>query len=419
MQITSWGATDVGRARKVNEDAYILAPELGLVAVADGMGGFQRGDVASQLACNVVREHLIANRATLDSYRAHATDGARTAVQELLVDALQRACDQVYRAAVAITGEGGRMGTTFDVVVVLGTTAFLAHVGDGRVYLQRGQEVHQLTADHSLVQERLRDGTLTPEEARKARYKNVITRALGVFPSVRVDTLQFELDVGDRLLLCSDGLHRYLGLRELGAVMAGALEDDTVTCLVDQANGRGGRDNITAVLCLAQPEDADERVPPTAERMATLRKVDLFQYCTYRELMAVCEIAQQQNVPAGAVLFVEGDAGRACYVVVSGAVRVEKAGASLAVLRPGDYFGEMSLLDDPRRSADAVVIEDATLLVLGRDRFLQLMKQDSELAAKLMWQLLQKLSRIVRLTNDRLVAETLSFDSIELELADD
>ena len=419
MQITSWGATDVGRARKVNEDAYLLAPDLGLVAVADGMGGFQRGDVASQLACNVVREHLIAHRATLDSYRSNPTDGARTAVQELLVDALQRSCDQVYRAAVAITGEGGRMGTTFDAVLVLGTTAFLAHVGDGRVYLQRGQEVHQITEDHSLVQERLRDGTLSAEEARKVRYKNVITRALGVFPSVRVDTLQFELDVGDRLLLCSDGLHRYLGLRELGAVMAGGLEDDTVTGMVDLANDRGGRDNITAVLCLAQPEDANERVPPTAERMATLRKVDLFQYCTYRELMAVCEIAQQQQVPANSVLFTEGDTGRACYVVVSGAVRVEKAGASLAVLRPGDYFGEMSLLDDPRRSADAVVIEDATLLVLARDRFLQLLKQDSELAAKLMWQLLQKLSRIVRLTNDRLVAETLSLDSIELELPDD
>ncbi len=417
MHITSWGASDVGRSRKVNEDAYLLAPDLGLVAVADGMGGFQRGDVASQLACNVVREHLVENRWVLDAYRARPEPETLSAVEGLLEDALQRACEEVYQAAVAITGEGGRMGTTFDALLVLGRTAFLAHVGDGRVYLQRGSEVHQITEDHSLIQERIRKGELTPEQARSVDYKNVITRALGVFPSVRVDTLHFELDGNDRLLLCSDGLHRYLGLRELGVTLAGELDDDSAMGLVDVANSRGGRDNITAVLCAVRPGDGDPPAVPTAAYMEILRKVDLFQYCTYRELIAVCEIAEQQTVPAGSVLFSEGDTGRACYVVVAGSVHIDKDGTPLAVLRPGDYFGEMSLLDDPRRSADAHIGDDgdATLLVLGKARFLQLMKQDSELSAKLMWQLLQKLSRIVRMTNDRLVAETLSLDPVPTE----
>lgn len=414
MKITSWGASDVGQTRKVNEDAFILAPDLGLVAVADGMGGFQRGDVASQLACNVVREHVLAHRHIIDLYRRSPTDATRGTVKAMLESGLQRACEEVYHAAVAITGEGGRMGTTFDTVLVVGTTAFLAHVGDGRVYLQRGQEIHQLTEDHSLVQQQIREGQLTREEARRARFKNVITRALGVFPSVMVDTLHFELDANDRLLLCSDGLYRYVGLRELGFTIAGDINDVTATELVQSANERGGRDNITAVLCVARPEGTEERVPPTRERMETLRKVDLFQYCTYRELMAVCEIAEQRDIPPETELFAEGDTGRECFVVVDGGVSIEKAGGRLAMMRQGDYFGEMSFLDNPRRSADAITVEDTTVLVLHKDRFLQLIKQDSELGAKLMWQLLNKMARIVRMTNDKLVAESISMDSLEI-----
>jgi hypothetical protein len=263
--------------------------------------------------------------------------------------------------------------------------------------------VHQLTEDHSLVQQQLREGTITPEQARKARFKNVITRALGVFPSVMVDTLHFELDVGDRLILCSDGLYRYLGLRELGFTVSGEVSNETVGKLIDLANQRGGRDNITVVVCVVEPEHQDEAVAPTRERMEVLRRVDLFQYCTYRELMAVCQIAAQREAPAGTLLFRDGEMGRECFVMVSGEVAIEKSGTRLALLKAGDYFGEMSFMDAPQRSADARVTEDAALLVLDRDRFLQVMKQDSELAVKLMWQLLHKMSRLLRATNEKLV----------------
>lgn len=415
MQITTWGASDVGMARKVNEDALLLAPELNLVAVADGMGGFQRGDVASQLACNVVREHIAENRRAIDVFRRAPGDATRGAVKALLETALQRACEQVHQAAVAITGKGGRMGTTFDCLLVVGTTAFIGHVGDARVYLQRGADIHQLTEDHSLVQQQVREGLITREQARKARFKNVITRALGVFPSVLVDTAHFDLDVGDRIFMCSDGLYRYIGKRELGLALGGDVDETSVSQLVERANQRGGRDNITAVLCVVEPEDARERVPPTAERMEVLRRADIFQYCTYRELMALCEISTQRSVADGEPLFHEGDLGRECFVIVEGAVAIEKAGQVLARLGPSATFGIMSFLDQPQRSADAIASEPTTLLVLHRDRFLQLIRQDSELAAKIMWQLLMKLSGLVRQTNALAVAETLSLDDIDPE----
>jgi serine/threonine protein phosphatase PrpC len=415
VKITTWGASDVGMARKVNEDALLLAPELNLVAVADGMGGFQRGDVASQLACNVVREHIAQNRKAIDLFRRAPSDATRGAVKALLETAMQRACEQVHQAAVAITGQGGRMGTTFDCLLVVGTTAFIGHVGDARVYLQRGADIHQLTEDHSLVQQQIRDGLITREQARKARFKNVITRALGVFPSVLVDTAHFELDVGDRVLMCSDGLYRYIGKRELGLALGGDVDEGTVSTLVERANERGGRDNITAVLCVVEPEDAREAVPPTADRMEVLRRADIFQYCTYRELMALCEIATQRTVGLGEALFREGDLGRECFVIVEGGVSIEKGGQVLAGLGPSETFGIMSFLDQPRRSADAIATERTTLLVLHRDHFLQLIRQDSELAAKIMWQLLMKLSALVRHTNALAVAETVTIDDLEPE----
>jgi serine/threonine protein phosphatase PrpC len=410
MHLATWAATDTGQVRKLNEDNHLLVPDIGLVAVADGMGGFQRGDVASALACNVIKESILAGRAVLDRYRATPNEPNRVAIRSLVEESVQRACEEVHQAAVAITGEGGRIGTTIDLVLVAGTTAFTAHVGDGRIYLLRGHEAHQLTEDHTLVQQQLREGLLTAEEARKAKFKNVITRALGVFPSVMIDTLTFELDRSDRLLLCTDGLYRYVGLRELGFTLGGPISDDTALRLVALANERGGRDNITVVLAAADQERTGEFVPPTRARMEILRKVDLFQYCTYRELMAVCQAAEQRSVAADTVLFRDGEIGRELFVVEQGRVGIDKGGVPLAELGPAEYFGEMSFLDTPRRSADARTIVDSSFLVLRRDRFLQLVKQDSDLAAKVMWQLLQKLTRLVRQTNEKLVEESISLD---------
>ncbi len=413
MQLQTWAASDVGQTRKVNEDSFLLAPDLGLVAVADGMGGFQRGDVASGLACNVLKETVATHRELIDLYKRNATESTRGSVRAMLEMACQRACEEIYEASQAIAGEGGRMGTTMDALLIIGTTAFIAHVGDGRIFLVRGGESHQLTEDHSLVQQQLREGLITPEEAKKARFKNVITRALGAFPSVLVDSLTFELDRGDRLVLCSDGLHRYVGHRELSFMVGSQSGDEAVGKLVDLANQRGGRDNITVLAVAADSNASDEFVMPVRAHMEVLRRVDLFQFCTYRELMSICQVAQIRVVGKGSILFREGEVGREAFFIQSGTVSIQKNTTQLALLRPGDYFGELAFFDTPRRSADAIALEDAQFLVIDRNSFLQMMKQDSDLAAKLMWQLLQKVSRLLRASNDRVVAETITLDELE------
>ena len=143
MRPMTWAATDIGRRRKENEDSFLLEPELGLVVVADGMGGFERGDVASQLASEVLKESMVAGRSVIDAHRTLPTEQTRADVLELLQASVQNACRQVHDAASALAS-GGRMGTTIDVLLVVGSTAFIAHVGDGRIFLFRGREIHQL-----------------------------------------------------------------------------------------------------------------------------------------------------------------------------------------------------------------------------------------------------------------------------------
>jgi PPM family protein phosphatase len=410
VNMVQWGVSDVGQSRRVNEDSFLLVNDLGLALVADGMGGFQRGDVASQLAINVVKEVVAEQRHILGLFRRAPSEATRAAVKAMLEMAVQRACEQIHGAATAIAGEGGRMGTTLDLALTVGSTVFLAHVGDGRIYLVRGEECHQLTEDHSLVQQQLREGLLTPEEARRARFKNVITRALGVFPSVMVDTMSLELDPNDALLLCSDGLHRYFGEAELAGLLAAPVHPGVAQRMVDLANQRGGRDNITAVVVHAAPANPAV-AQPNQGRLELLRRVELFQYCTYRELLRVGQVATERRLQAGEVLFRSGDPGHECYIVQAGSVAIERGGVQLAVAGPSSYFGELALIDQPRRSADAVALVDTELLVLRREAFFQIMKQDSDLAGKLMWQLLQKLAHLVRSGNARLESDTLSLES--------
>lgn len=411
LAIEAWACSDVGRVRKHNEDSYLIDKELGLFAVADGMGGFKRGDVASGLACSVLRETIAAGRHAIHLHLTQRNAATTAAVEALLRNAVQRACEEIYQASTALTGDGGRMGTTFDAVLLVGAHAFTAHVGDGRIYLIRNEEAHQVTEDHSLVQQQVREGLITPEQARRARNKNVITRALGVFPSVMVDCLHLELDAGDRLVLCSDGLHNYVGAEELVRPIRtgsnGGVED-----LVSIANLRGGRDNITG-LVLAVDAGTDARAPRggPAVHIDTLRRCDLFSFCTYKELVQVSGVCETRQVPAHTVLFKEDDIGRECYIIAGGEVEILRGGVSLAVIGPPSYFGEMAFIDSPRRSATVVTKEDSRFLIISRNDFLRLVRQDSTLATKLMWRLLHNLARMVRTTNTKVVAGAALVDS--------
>ncbi len=229
-------ASDAGLVRRVNEDCLCIEPGLGLFAVADGMGGHQAGEIASRMAtAELVR--------FLKSHFSHRADPGK-----ILVQGVQAANRMVYQLSCSHASYRG-MGTTLTAVLVRKENLYLAHVGDSRIYLLRRGKMQQLTQDHSLVQELVRLGGLSEEQARHHPQRNVLTRALGIEPRVEVDCGQVRLQEGDRVLLCTDGLTVHLSPEEIGMLVEQIPDlDRAVSVLVQTALERGGSDNITVIL---------------------------------------------------------------------------------------------------------------------------------------------------------------------------
>jgi protein phosphatase len=230
-----------------NEDAYLLDNELGLYVVADGMGGHAAGEVASQEAVETVMGMVRRGYAAVERFlnEGPSEDNVR-AVQRLLESAVQAATYMVYAIAENDPEQKG-MGTTVSALLTMETHAVVAQVGDSRVYLLRQGGVYQLTEDHTLVAWQVKQGIISEAEAELSPHKNVITRAVGSRDYVQVDTQCIEIGPGDRFLLCSDGLHGYLQEPELPPILGLEL-DAAVAKLIELANARGGRDNITAIV---------------------------------------------------------------------------------------------------------------------------------------------------------------------------
>jgi PPM family protein phosphatase len=247
MTVSAQGISDVGRKRDHNEDTLLLDGELGLYIVADGMGGHQGGGTASRLAVETIREDVRAARDRDPSLLAFTGPLESSPLRDVLRTAVERACKNIFQAAQGDPDLQG-MGTTVTALVVGPQNAFVAHVGDSRCYLLRGGAIFQISEDHSLVNEQLKAGAITPEEARTSRFRNIITRSVGFEEQVAVDLLGLDLESGDRLVVCCDGLSNLVEDQEIQDIVAGSPLDEAPRRLVDLANDRGGDDNITVIV---------------------------------------------------------------------------------------------------------------------------------------------------------------------------
>ena len=245
IRLVAGAATDVGRARLVNEDSFLVAE--GLFAVADGMGGHQAGDVASHEALEAMRQAIV-EPSTED-----------------LIAAVQTANTAVFQRSVTDLDLAG-MGTTLCAVGLMsaGEPAQVAvvNVGDSRVYLHHDDEFLQVSEDHSLVETMVREGSLSPDEAASHPRRNVVTRALGIDSAVDVDAWEVAIVAGDRLLLCSDGLVNEMQDDQISAVLRRLADPSEAAAeLVRLANDAGGRDNITVLIVDAVGDDDGDGAP--------------------------------------------------------------------------------------------------------------------------------------------------------------
>ena len=261
MRIEAGARTDTGRVRQNNEDSYHMELASSLFVLCDGMGGHGHGEVASAMAVSLITEYCLATKnghraepaagAPLSAVSNTLTDTPRagaTPRASCLVQAITAANKKVYKSA-AEKPEMRGMGTTVVAAWIDGQRLNLAHVGDSRAYLLRAGTLEQLTNDHSLVAEQVRQGVLTPQEAESSNLQCVLTRAIGTADEVEVDSDEQLLLNADTLLLCSDGLTRMLTDPEIASTLItvrGA--QDAANELVEQANDRGGEDNVTVIV---------------------------------------------------------------------------------------------------------------------------------------------------------------------------
>lgn len=239
MQIHVGAGTDTGRIRSGNEDNFFAEADerRGVFVVADGMGGHAAGEVASEMAVTIVSRNLL----SLTSVKDEGAAG-------LVGKALQEANRAIFERMLAESDKQG-MGTTASVMVLSDAGYLIGQIGDSRVYLYRDGALIQITKDHSYVQEQVDAGLLTPEQARYHPYSNVITRCVGASDEVEADIYFGEAKVGDVFLLCSDGLTGMVDDRRLAQLlMARSGPGRIVDSLIAEANGRGGLDNITAIV---------------------------------------------------------------------------------------------------------------------------------------------------------------------------
>lgn len=247
MGILSAGASDIGRKRKTNQDSICLDPQHHFYAVADGMGGHNGGDIASQLSVQVMPQFMA----------AHGDLEPATLMRDMIHE-INRAILQRAEENPELNG----MGTTISAILFHGPQLVIGNVGDSRVYVINNQHIYQLTRDHSFVQEKLNMGIYTREEAVKDPQKNVLVRSVGFESDVNVDIFNYRINKNDVFLICSDGLHGKVSDADILHLVQQTLPDPArstkaeleaaVNILIHQANQNGGQDNISVILAVAQ-----------------------------------------------------------------------------------------------------------------------------------------------------------------------
>lgn len=248
MKILSAGGTDKGRTRKNNEDSFLVDDGLRLYAVADGIGGHQGGEVASRMAVETLREMMKDYAARKGKTPAYGLSAG--------IDPAVSALSYAFKLANTKLRETGwrdprfsGMGTTMTAVLLKGTTAHLAHIGDSRAYLLRAGGLDQLSEDHGVVAEQVRSGLISPEQARRSPYRHLITRAIGIDPELLLDHRAVDMKKNDTLLLCTDGLTEMVEDPEITRIVSNAASPAAAAeKLIAAANDRGGVDNITVVV---------------------------------------------------------------------------------------------------------------------------------------------------------------------------
>jgi len=271
IKTSCWARTDLGLKRELNEDSYLADSNINLFIVADGMGGHAGGNIASKMSVDIIRKRVREARKAGILFSKDAIDNESPAVLKMLEESIKEASAKIFDKSDKQPELAG-MGTTVTLMLTHGKRAYIAHVGDSRLYRLRDGRFEQLTEDHSLVNEQVKAGFITSEEAQHSRFRNIITRSVGFESEVTADTQSLEMKPADIFLICSDGLTGMVEDDEIHATIKKSRLAQAPTCLVDLANRAGGEDNVTVVVLRYGDGEHDRRASKPRKSKRNMRK---------------------------------------------------------------------------------------------------------------------------------------------------
>jgi serine/threonine protein phosphatase PrpC len=403
LSIKSWIQSDVGRVRKNNEDNSLAEPDNGLFVVADGMGGHEHGDLASSMAVESLRNYLHNAMTGIKAFSIDPSNQRAHWIEEVMKGAFQAANADVFNLA-AQKGVQENMGTTLSTLLILNNDrAIIGHVGDSRIYRIRNKEVKQITEDQTLLQEQLRSGTIRPEDANKVPFGNTLLQAIGYRAEVNPDVFWIDIQPGDQFLLCSDGLSNYLIENEIVTVFSTARGAQIVPRLIDCANARGGRDNITAVI--VEVEDPLDTLGATQLDLSSdiLSQCPLFHGFEMGEIMRLLQLGQLRAFISDETIQIENTNSQGFFMILAGRIGLYRRNTWLMTVGPGGHFGDFSLFDQRGASETAICEEEVRAIIFPHDAIRSFTQQNPTIGLKLLYNFGESHVRRLRNHEGRLV----------------
>jgi len=365
--------SEQGTQRRQNQDGVLCLNRVPLYAVADGAGGVE----AARTVLTLMKEQAAHLAPRIAAVASTPNTTARLAVSHFFQAAVSRANTALYQHNAE---HGAHLASTVVAATVVGTYAFIAHVGDSRAYLLRQGTLRPLTSDHTLAALQLRRGDLTADEYEASPFRSTLSQVLGVGPTVDADVAEIRLMADDVLLLCSNGLHRFVPHERV----LHALDPDDLEAsgrrLIAASTAAGAPDNTTLVLVAVAPEERPDIPPEQLER--AVRDVFLFRDLTDPEWMQVAPYLEELDAAKDEVIVEADGEAHALYVVAHGTVEARQ-GAEVRELGPSKHFGALALASSGRQLDTVRALEPTRLFVLTRERFEQLVREQPALGTRL------------------------------------
>jgi PPM family protein phosphatase len=373
-------ASERGSSHAVNEDSVVYLEQPHLVVVADGLGGEGAGDAAARAATGAMQSSGEKLRRVARLLDRDKRSSARLRVGAALERSVLRAHEAVEAMAKA-RDLSGPMATTMAVAMITNTHAHIAHVGDSRVYLFRDGRLRTLTEDHTLAMLRYKQGRMSLEEYQTSPLRRKLYQVIGAGRDLDVDLAEVELADDDVLVLCTDGVHRFVPPKDMiKALSRKASMAEIAQAIVLRARQKGGDDDASLALLRVASEVRSGQLDAIA---AILERLFLFRDLSETERQVIAPYLDKHEYAAGDVLFAEGDMGESFHVVVEGEVKITRASSHLVNVKAGGHFGELCLARPAVRSATVTAVEPTTTFELHRDRFQEVVRRRPAMGARI------------------------------------